>query len=63
MAGNSGSSNLNPSHLGDLTGYYTQGDAAQERGRGAGCAHSASAAWSVAGMQARTDALDNVSFL
>ncbi|MBH2010135.1 MAG: aldehyde dehydrogenase family protein [Xanthomonadaceae bacterium] len=59
LDGASSSANLNPSDLSDVIGHYTQGDAAQVD-LAVQAAQAAFAAWSSSGIQARSDALDQI---
>jgi acyl-CoA reductase-like NAD-dependent aldehyde dehydrogenase len=52
--------NINPSNLADVIGDYAQGDAAQLNAAVAAAA-AAFPAWSVSGIQARSDALDKIA--
>ena len=58
-AGKGYAPNLNPSDLADVVGEYAQGDAADVDAAVA-AATAAFAAWSVSGIQARSDALDRI---
>jgi aldehyde dehydrogenase (NAD+) len=51
--------NINPSNLSDVIGDYAQADAAQLNAAVA-AAHQAFPAWSISGIQARSDALDKI---
>jgi len=53
------SRNINPSNLGDVVGEYAQADAAQVSSAIA-AARAAFPAWSIGGIQARSDALDRI---
>jgi acyl-CoA reductase-like NAD-dependent aldehyde dehydrogenase len=59
LAGTATSANVNPSNLADVIGHYAQADAA---GLDAAvqAARAAFPAWSVSGIQARSDALDKI---
>ncbi|MFC5523895.1 aldehyde dehydrogenase family protein [Polaromonas jejuensis] len=59
LPGASYSANLNPSNLADVIGEYAQADAAQLE-QAVQAARAAFPAWSVSGIQARSDALDKI---
>ncbi|MEG0201548.1 MAG: aldehyde dehydrogenase family protein, partial [Comamonas sp.] len=59
VAGKSYAPNLNPSDLSDVIGEYAQGDASDVEAAVA-AATAAFPAWSVSGIQARSDALDKI---
>jgi aldehyde dehydrogenase (NAD+) len=59
VAGASYSNNINPSDLSDVVGEYAQADAAQVD-QAIAAARAAFPAWSISGIQARSDALDKV---
>jgi len=59
VAGISRSPNVNPSNLADVLGEYAQGDASQVDAA-VRAAQAAFPAWSVSGIQARSDALDKI---
>ncbi|WP_295955273.1 aldehyde dehydrogenase family protein [Rhodoferax sp.] len=59
LAGPSTAPNLNPSNLADVVGHYTQGGADHVNAAVA-AAQAAFPAWSTSGIQARSDALDNI---
>ena len=59
LDGVSPGANLNPSDLSDVIGHYTQGDAAQVD-LAVQAAQAAFPAWSSSGIQARSDALDQI---
>ncbi|MET1078020.1 MAG: aldehyde dehydrogenase family protein [Pseudomonas sp.] len=59
LAGESYSSNINPSDLCDVIGEYAQADALQVK-QAVAAARAAFPAWSTSGIQARSDALDKV---
>lgn len=59
VAGKSYSPNTNPSDLSDVIGEYAQGDASDVEAAVA-AATAAFPAWSVSGIQARSDALDKI---
>ena len=59
VAGNRYSPNINPSNLGDTIAEYAQGDAAQVQ-QAVAAAAAAFPAWSIGGIQARSDALDKI---
>jgi acyl-CoA reductase-like NAD-dependent aldehyde dehydrogenase len=59
IAGSKESANINPSHLGDVVGYYTQGNE-QHVSLAVSAAQAAFPAWSVSLIQARSDALDKI---
>ncbi len=59
VAGDSYSPNVNPSNTADVLGHYTQANAAQ-LDAAVQAARAAFPAWSIAGIQARADALDKI---
>ncbi len=59
VAGDSYSPNVNPSNTADVLGHYTQANAAQ-MDDAVQAARAAFGAWSTAGIQARSDALDKI---
>jgi acyl-CoA reductase-like NAD-dependent aldehyde dehydrogenase len=59
LAGSASNSNLNPSNLADVIGDYAQADAAG-LDQAVQAAQAAFPAWSSAGIQARSDALDKI---
>ena len=59
VAGKTVTANTNPSDLADVIGEYTQGDAADVNAAVA-AAQAAFPAWSLSGIQARSDALDKI---
>lgn len=59
LAGDNYSPNVNPSNTADVLGLYTQASAAQ-LDAAVQAARGAFAAWSTAGIQARSDALDKI---
>ena len=59
VAGASYSKNVNPSDLADVIGEYAQADAAQVN-QAIEAARAAFPAWSISGIQARSDSLDKV---
>jgi len=60
LAGASTRANLNPSDLSDVIGHYAQADQAQTHAAIA-AARAAFPGWSTSGIQARSDALENVA--
>ncbi|MGH8459578.1 MAG: aldehyde dehydrogenase family protein, partial [Nevskiales bacterium] len=59
VAGTSYSPNLNPSNLSEVIGLYTQGDASH-LDAAVQAAQAALPAWSISGIQARAEALDQI---
>ncbi len=59
VAGSGATPNLNPSDLSDVLGEYALGDAASVDAA-VGAARAAFPAWSISGVQARSDALDKI---
>jgi acyl-CoA reductase-like NAD-dependent aldehyde dehydrogenase len=59
LAGSSYTPNINPSNLGDVIGEYTQASA-EQLDAAVQAARAAFPAWSVSGIQARSDALDKI---
>ncbi len=59
VAGDSYSPNVNPSNTADVLGHYTQANAAHMNAA-VQAARAAFPAWSIAGIQARADALDKI---
>jgi acyl-CoA reductase-like NAD-dependent aldehyde dehydrogenase len=59
LAGSSEAANINPSHLDDVVGQYTQGDESQVH-EAVVAALAAFPAWSTSPIQARSDALDKI---